>query len=256
MTRKIHFLHIGKTGGSAIKEALKRAIKQQDVYANTNKLKDDTELDFKSLSGRFDKIVLHGHAKTLKQIPESDWFFFCIRNPISRYMSGFGSRKRQGQPRYNIPWNIKEKRAFKHFKTSNELAEALSSENPKTRRRAKQAMRNIKHVKSSLSRWIINTSYFEKRKNNLLCILEQETLAEDFQNLLQNLEFQAQLSLSSDKAITHQANTEESNAPLSDLAITNLRQHYAQDLKIYQYLTKARINKKNSFNHSAYENNF
>ena len=152
MSAKVHFLHIGKTGGSAIKEALKRAIKEQDIYANANKLKDNTELEIKRLSGRFDQIILHGHGKTLKQIPESDWFFFCIRNPISRYVSGFYSRKRQGKPRYNIPWNIKEKRAFKHFNTPNELAEALSSDNPKIRRRAKRAMKNIRHVKSSLSK--------------------------------------------------------------------------------------------------------
>ena len=44
MSTKVHFLHIGKTGGSAIKEALKRAIKEQDIYANANKLKDNTEL--------------------------------------------------------------------------------------------------------------------------------------------------------------------------------------------------------------------
>ena len=45
MPAKVHFLHIGKTGGSAIKEALKRAIKEQDIYANANKLKDNTELE-------------------------------------------------------------------------------------------------------------------------------------------------------------------------------------------------------------------
>ena len=256
MPAKVHFLHIGKTGGSAIKEALKRAIKEQDIYANANKLKDNTELEIKHLSGRFDQIILHGHGKTLKQIPESDWFFFCIRNPISRYVSGFYSRKRQGKPRYNIPWNIKEKRAFKHFNTPNELAEALSSENPKTRGRAKRAMKNIRHVKTSLSKWIINPSYFEKRTNNLLFILEQDTLSEDFKILLQNLHFKRELNLSRDIAVTHQTDTTKSDATLSELAIANLNQHYAQDIEIYKFLTEAKIKKQRLFSNGGDENIF
>ena len=256
MSSKVHFLHIGKTGGSAIKEALKRAIKEQDIYANANKLKDNTELEIKRLSGRFDQIILHGHGKTLKQIPESDWFFFCIRNPISRYVSGFYSRKRQGKPRYNIPWNIKEKRAFKHFNTPNELAEALSSDNPKIRERAKRAMKNIRHVKTSLSKWIINPSYFEKRTNNLLFILEQDTLSEDFKILLQNLHFKRELNLSRDRAVTHQADTTKSDTTLSELAIANLNQHYAQDIEIYKFLTEAKIKKQRLFSNGGGENIF
>ena len=60
MTKTIHFLHIGKTGGSAIKEALKRGIKEQDIYTKTKRLKDNTILDIKDLSGEFDQIVLPG----------------------------------------------------------------------------------------------------------------------------------------------------------------------------------------------------
>ena len=241
MPKTIHFLHIGKTGGSAVKEALKRGIKEQDIYSNTKKLKDNTLLEIKDLSEQYDQIILHGHGTTLKEIPESDWFFFCIRDPLSRFVSGFYSRQRQGKPRYNIPWNAKEERAFRHFETANDLAEALSSSSLSVRNRAEQAMQNIRHVKTSISKWIINPTYFEKRKENLLYILEQRTLEKDFEKMLQKIHYNRQLNLSNDKKITHQANPSKTNTALSDLALQNLNNYYAEDIKIYNYLTELKL---------------
>ena len=241
MPKTIHFLHIGKTGGSAVKEALKRGIKEQDIYSKTKKLKDNTLLEIKDLSEQYDQIILHGHGTTLKEIPESDWFFFCIRDPLSRFVSGFYSRQRQGKPRYNIPWNAKEERAFRHFETANDLAEALSSSSQTVRNRAEQAMQNIRHVKTSISKWIIDPTYFEKRKENLLCILEQRTLEKDFEKMLQKIHYNRQLNLSNDKKITHQANPSKTNTTLSELALQNLNNHYAEDIKIYNYLTELKL---------------
>ena len=115
-------------------------------------------------------------------------------------------------------------------------------------------MKNIRHVKTSLSKWIINPSYFEKRTNNLLFILEQDTLSEDFKILLQNLHFKRELNLSRDRAITHQANTTKSDTTLSDLAIANLNQHYAQDIEIYKFLTEVKIKKQRLFSNGGGEN--
>ena len=241
MTKTIHFLHIGKTGGSAIKEALKRGIKEQDIYTKTNRLKDNTILDIKDLSGEFDQIVLHGHGTSLNKIPETDWFFFCIRDPISRFVSGFYSRQRQGKPRYDIPWNAKEERAFRNFESPNALAEALSSSSPNIRGKAKRAMRNIRHVKTSLSKWIIDPTYLTKRKSNLLYILEQKTLREDFEKLLQALQYKRQLNLSNDQKLTHQANTPKISTTLSDLALQNLNDHYSKDIEIYKFLTELKM---------------
>ena len=241
MTKIIHFLHIGKTGGSAVKEALKRGIKEQDMYSKTKKLKDNTLLEIKDLSEQFDQIILHGHGTTLKEIPETDWFFFCIRDPLSRFVSGFYSRQRQGKPRYNIPWNAKEERAFRHFETANDLAEALSSSSPSVRNRAEQAMQDIRHVKTSISKWIIDPTYFDKRKENLLYLLEQRTLEKDFEKMLQKIHYNKQLNLSNDKKITHQANPSKANTGLSELALQNLNNHYAEDIKIYNYLTELKL---------------
>ena len=241
MPKTIHFLHIGKTGGSAIKEALKRGIKEQEIYKKVNRLKDGRILDIKDLSGEFDQIVMHGHGTSLKDIPETDWFFFCIRDPISRFVSGFYSRQRQGKPRYDIPWNAKEERAFQHFESPNSLAEGLSSSSANIRGKATRAMQNIRHVKTSLSKWIVNPNYLNKRKSNLLYILEQKTLGKDFERLLQALHYKRQLNLSSDQKLTHQANTPKNDISLSDLALQNLNNHYAKDIKIYKFLTELKM---------------
>ena len=54
---KLHFLHIGKTGGTAIKYALRN---------NLDK-------------GRYE-IILHNHNTTLEDVPKGDKFFLYKRS--------------------------------------------------------------------------------------------------------------------------------------------------------------------------------
>ncbi len=240
MPKTLHFLHIGKTGGSAIKEALKRKIKNQEIYKNEKKIKDNIPYEIKNINNKFDFIILHGHSTSLSQVPEFDSFFFCIRDPISRCVSGFYSRKREGKPRYNIPWNVKEKKAFQHFDSPNDLGEALSSTDLESKRRAKQALKGIRHVKSSLAKWIIDQNYFDSRRRDLLYILEQKTLNDDFDELIRRIDFHENLKLSDDKSLTHQSSTQNSELKLSPLAISNLRKHYAKDYVLYEHCVKTK----------------
>lgn len=236
MTKTIHFLHIGKTGGSAIKEALKRAISSQDDYKHTKRIKDNVPWKINQLSAYFDEIILHGHGSTLHNIPDSDFFFLCIRNPISRYVSGFYSRKRQGRPRYNIPWTSGEEKAFKLFETPNELGEALTSSNEDRRRSANKAFKSIRHVKTSLAKWTISKEFFKSRESKLVMILRQETLSTDFKILLKRMQIKQELKLSSDSRITHKSDTLKDNTDLSKIAIQNITDHYRKDISIYNWL--------------------
>ena len=83
-----------------------------------------------------------------------------------------------------------------------------------------------------------------------------DPLCHNFQILLQNLHFKKELNLSTDRAVTHQANTTKSDTTLSDLAIANLNQHYAQDIEIYKFLTEAKIKKQRLFSNGGGENIF
>ncbi len=45
----------------------------------------------------------------LRNITEGEGIIFFLRDPTSRFVSGFYSRQRQGQPRYYSPWSSDEK---------------------------------------------------------------------------------------------------------------------------------------------------
>src|SRR6266550_2018742 len=87
-----HFLHTGKTGGTAVKHA----IGSLPVEARA-------------------AIRLHDHGVTLMMVPEEEKVIFTTRDPIDRFLSGFFSRKRGGKPRYNVAWTAGEKAAFTRF---------------------------------------------------------------------------------------------------------------------------------------------
>ena len=109
---RAHFLHLGKTGGTAIKAALEPHV-SEGAY----------------------QLELHGHVIRLKNIPRREPFFFAVRDPVDRYLSGFYSRQRQGAPRYHEPWSPPEKEAFERFETANDLAEAIYAEDRDTSQR-------------------------------------------------------------------------------------------------------------------------
>jgi len=66
MQRKqiLHFLHIGKTGGSAVKYAISQH----------------------SIDSRYE-IHLHPHVVRLNDVPKGEKVFFLLRDPISRFIS-------------------------------------------------------------------------------------------------------------------------------------------------------------------------
>jgi Sulfotransferase family len=135
-------LHNRKTAGTALKEA----IQQQKLH--------------------LPKVNFFGHAMTfplfVKKYPQAKAIFF-IREPIARFVSGFYSRKRQGQPRYHYPWTPQEQKAFTRFNTPNDLGEALSSFNPFHRYAAISAMQSIHHVRHTYLTFLGSLDFLKKQ---------------------------------------------------------------------------------------------
>ncbi len=100
-----HFLHVGKTAGMAVKVALREAT----GLANY-------------------RVVGQLHDFRLADIPETEYYFFCIRDPVDRYVSGFLYRELQGRPRFFHPWSEAEAKAFAQFPSPDALAVSLSAE--------------------------------------------------------------------------------------------------------------------------------
>lgn len=202
LSRKVHFLHIGKTGGTALKHAF----------------------DEEARAGR---IVLHDHGTSLSDLRPGETVFFFLRHPITRFVSGFLSRQREGRPRYFFPWSREEAEAFDRFATPNELASALSSVGCDRRMHAAAAMAGIQHVSDSFWRWLGTPESLISRSADILFIGQQEQLASDAAILGKRLGA-ADAALPMDDVAAHR-NPDNLDRSLSPEAIRNLRCWYQRD---------------------------
>jgi hypothetical protein len=203
----IHFLHIGKTGGSAIKYAISQH----------------------AIGSRY-AIYFHSHSFRLTNVPKGEKIIFFLRDPISRFVSGFYSRQRQGQPRYFIPWSENEKIAFEEFSTPNQLALALSSMDADKKKRAQLAMKYIQHVRDSYWRWFKSEDYFKSRLSDIFFVGFQERLTEDFEILKSKIGLPESVKLPSDDVQSHR-NPAHVNKALEDEAVANLKNWYKDDFQ-------------------------
>jgi hypothetical protein len=145
-------LHPGKTAGTAVKFALSSA----------------------PPSPRYD-VLWHTHGVRMIDLPRRDKFFFVVRDPVDRFVSGFSSRQRQGRPRHNTPWTPAEQRAFERFASPQSLADALG-DGGDDHTAAVEAMNSIQHVNASYWYWFGDPASFRGRWDDVLFVGFQETL--------------------------------------------------------------------------------
>jgi hypothetical protein len=206
MKTKAHFLHIGKTGGTAIKAALAH-------HLNTPKY----------------ILQLHDHGTSLIDVPCGESVFFFLRDPVSRFISGFYSRQRKGQPRYRRGWNAVEGEVFKTFNTPNQLACSLADKNSKQHLLSIKAMKHVQHFKP-YKKWYGNTEYFKYRIGDILHIGFQESLNADFANLICILGLPESISLPSDDVAAHR-NPVDVDKSIDALGILALQEWFAEDFE-------------------------
>jgi hypothetical protein len=205
--RIVHVLHIGKTGGTALKNALEPF------------LVNDSQV-----------ICLHSHECKLSEIPLGEGVVFFLRDPLARFVSGFYSRLRQGQPKYFFPWNADEQTAFDYFDSPNKLAVCLSSENGDVKRAAHKAMNSIAHVKSHYWDWFGDEQYFLSRSDDIVFIGFQEHLDEDFKRLKSTLGIPNDAKLPVDDVLAHR-NPVTVDRFLEPEAVKNLMDWYQEDFR-------------------------
>lgn len=203
----IHFLHIGKTGGSAVKAALRRFETSHDL-------------------------ALHKHDKLLADVPAGDKALFAVREPVGRFVSGFNSRLRKAQPLAYREWSRKERLAFERFATPNALAEALSSGDEATLGAARDAMAAIQHVRAPLSRWF-RADELRERQDDVLFVISQPRLAEDFEVLKRLLGLPAGARLPFGDVVSHRTPAGFQTS-LSPLGRANVEAWYAQDIALHE----------------------
>lgn len=206
---RIHFLHIGKNAGTQIGLLIEQI----------------------NAIDRRHRIERHGHDVRLRDLPPGERYFFSIREPVSRFVSAFYSRKRKGQPRRYSEWSRFEARAFEAFEHANDLAEALFGEGDKGAL-AMAAIKSISHTSMEQIAWFDRAGFFLEVRPPI-CILRQEQLAQDVGQLRSALELAAPLTLSADERESHATDYSEV-PPLTDGARANLARWYAQDLEFHR----------------------
>jgi hypothetical protein len=197
----VHFIHVGKTGGSAVKAALRPVA-----------------------TGGPNRLDLHGHNFTLADVGPDAKFFFATRDPVQRFVSAFYSRRRGGAPPARDPWTTEEEAAFARYATANELADRIDTD-----AEAQQAMGAITHIRSHYSSWFGTNDEFLARRDQLLFVLRIERLQDDFQKLVRMLGLEGRAALPEDGVRSHRGPAEVDRS-LSDHAIANLRDWYADDI--------------------------
>jgi hypothetical protein len=215
---KVHFLHIGKTGGTAVKHALKPYV----------------------APGPY-QLILHDHRTHLDHIPKGEKFFFFVRDPVKRFVSGFYSRKRQGRPRLFIPWDEAEREAFLEFETPQQLADALGAHDNEKRARAEKAMRSIRHVRSSYWQWFHSEEYFLHRaEEDLFFCGQQENLERDFVLLCIELKLPSIPPLPADEVKAHK-NPSHFEYELSPSQNETMVKWYWREYQFFDVLSKVTV---------------
>jgi len=199
----VHFLHIGKTGGTAIKHALAE-------------------------SATHASLVLHPHVTRLRDVATGEGVFFFLRHPLSRFVSGFYSRQREGRPKYFVPWSPEEAAAFERFRTPNQLANGLSSVSAAERKKAERAMRTIPHVRNRYWEWLESPSYLQSRAEDIYFIGLQEHLGDDFAVVRSRLGIPDSVRLPDDDTDAHR-NPASLDRTLDEQAARNLTAWYRED---------------------------
>ena len=208
-TRTIHFLHIGKNAGNQIKLIIKQINAQcPDVH-----------------------IRRHGHRVSLREIADDGAYFFSIRNPVTRFRSGFYSRKRKGQPRKLIEWTRHEAKAFSDFEHANELAEALFSGGV-AGAKAFGAMKSISHVSMNQVDWFSRVGNILEIRPPL-CIIRQEMFDVDIHALKVETGFEGDFRIEKDPIKSH-INDYSDIPEFSQKALSNLARWYVQDFEFYK----------------------
>lgn len=219
-------LHVPKTGGTALKDALRPLTRER----------------MDALGIRSAPHVL-GHRRSFSAFRDANLeggtFSFVFRDPIGRYVSAFYEMMRQGRPykRQGAKlWSRGEFVAFLWFKEPNDLFEALGSTDDRMVSAAVTAFHEIlalqwDHV------WMLGTvEEFTPKLRNVRHFCPIEDLVTDLPRFL---ELRSDADMTAIRALMMAARpAPEAPAPLSDVAIANLRAFRPEEFRLYDFLVE------------------
>jgi len=217
--KNIHFLHVGKTGGAAIKNTLNNYITSQYCFFG------------------------HHHIIKLKHISNKDKVIFSVRDPIERFISAFYFAKDRSKfiGKFFSP---KACYYLDHFDTADDLAIALYSKLYKERIIAQQTMLLVPHLKENYWYWFKNKDYLQKRLTSILYVFSCKNLNNDFLKFRDFINADSTLELPQKKDIKANVNFNKHNKTISNEGIENLKKWLTKDFEFLQYLMEEQLIEK------------
>lgn len=202
-------LHIGKTGGSALR----------DVIDTWSERSGDT------------KTVMLRHRDRLPQVcvdhPHASIGFF-VRDPLTRFMSSFYSRQRQGLPRHNSPHSAAEKTAFERYDTVRDLANSLAAGDTE----ARDAIQAIIHCRKGLVHYLGSAKVLRACQNRIAFIGQTENFDADVARLKSIAQIDADILPPADDTGAHR-NPSNLDLGLSPQGHGALRTWLAREYRLY-----------------------
>ncbi|MDE4276774.1 sulfotransferase family 2 domain-containing protein [Phaeobacter gallaeciensis] len=214
----LFFMHVGKTGGTQVKRFIRNAV-------GAPKLQEPQVIQ--------DRIVLLNHCtlgEAEKRFGEPTGLILTYRDPIERFVSGFYCRQRMGLPEHRARWDAAEAAAFLYFKTANDLAEALSSEDPTKYSAAHFSMHAIRHIRRGYQFHFGHPSSFVlDYGTRIRACVETKDLERSWHKIIQAIDGDTPKRA---RPTTTSA-TPDYPKTLSDLARSNLRSNWAVEFEFY-----------------------
>jgi hypothetical protein len=206
---RVHFFHIGKTGGNTIKE----------VISHSNNRQFKVQFEY------------HPHNHLLAEISLGEAYLVAVRHPVERFVSGFYSRKREGRPKNNAPHSAGESEAFQIFPHASDLAEALTSKSAITRKAARAAFSSIRHVNTEQRMWFGGNLDFLST-HPPVGILRTQHLSSDLRKFFRGIGIPGPVIAST--PLRRHENPKGEQIPLTKSAKNNLLAHYRMDVAFYE----------------------
>jgi hypothetical protein len=208
------FIHIGKTGGSTIQSLLN--LKQYHLQKNYN-YKNTFIIWVRNPIARFVSAFNMSYVninfkKYVKNTKRLGYKSVLLKGRIDRYLS----------KQNNYIFAKKYDTLINYFKTPNNLARALSSNNRRIRKKAEKLMNYpVGHIYRGIGWYLNNGKFVRKYNKKIVFVGKQETMSEDIKKLGTLLN----KDLKNDETRINHYSTKKSKY-LSPLAIKNIIKYY------------------------------
>jgi sulfotransferase famil protein len=193
------------------------------------------------LASPWGRIRGHDHRFRFADVGSDDMAVITLRDPATRFASGFLSRLRKGAPRYYNEWTENESQSFEWFSSPGALADALAEPSGELRERAEFALRSIRHVRDLMIHWTGDAGYVRERAENVLYVARQETLDADWELLKELLGLPRDQMLPRDPVVAHRS-ADVLDREISPKGVRALREWYAADYELLELAEELRQN--------------